>query len=34
MPVKLDYSAFSSLHCSMKMPMWRIKESRALSLGI
>jgi len=23
MPVKLDYSAFSSVHCSMKMPMWR-----------
>jgi len=23
MPVKLDYSAFSSVHCSMKMPMRR-----------
>jgi len=23
MPVRLDYSAFSSVHCSMKMPMWR-----------
>jgi len=23
MPVKLDYSAFSSVHFSMKMPMWR-----------
>jgi len=23
MPVKLDYSAFSSIHCSMKMLMWR-----------
>jgi len=23
MPVKLAYSAFSSVNCSMKMPMWR-----------
>jgi len=23
MPVKLDYSAFIILYCSMKMPMWR-----------
>jgi len=26
MPVKRDYSAFSSLHCSMKMPMWRTSK--------
>jgi len=26
MPVKLDYLAFNSIHCSMKMPMWRTWE--------
>jgi len=34
MPVKLDYLAFSSVHCSMKTRCGGLEKSRVRSLGI